>query len=220
MSTLVNSLIGFTSGTLTLLGAYFLFKKRVAQGGSARTSELNELLLKSEQEATSNLPLPSDFVASSLIAEIARQTQAIIDLLNQERVSLEKAEELLDKARKEVEKKEADQQALKLAREEDEKELALILGRFDQIQGECSSLEENLANSLSRLDQILNDMELTDEQQALLQQLSQSLDQSASLLSELSTEHRTINQRLSLLKGQVLALEEEYTRLVEQQLAG
>ena len=64
----------------------------------------------------------------------------------------------------------------------------------------------------------MNEVQLTDAQKAVLQELSNTLTNSGSVLRDLLTEYESINERLNMLKLQLNDLEDEYTKLVEKQL--
>ena len=61
-------------------------------------------------------------------------------------------------------------------------------------------------------------IELTAEQQQVLEELSNTLTEAGSRMRDLLTDYAMVKERLDGLNGQHHDLEEEYTRLVEQQL--
>ena len=79
-------------------------------------------------------------------------------------------------------------------------------------------LEQQLANSMKNLDQLMNDVQLSETQRALLDDLSSALSGAGERMRDLLTEYNTVHERLELLQQQHRDLEDEYTRLVEQQL--
>lgn len=220
MDILLASLAGISISSLILGGtiAALIFIRR--KGASSAANEAIEQVKSKVAELESAAPNPKLYVSKKQIQYVEQIIAETLDAVQAERSNLEKIEKTLEDARREVEQREAEQQEHKVGQEEEERMLEELLARFDQIQSECQVLEENLANSLKRLDQVLEEMELTQDQQSLVQELSQALEQSGGLLMEMMAEHKTISQKLSAIKSQLQALEEEYTRLVEQQLAG
>jgi chromosome segregation ATPase len=144
-------------------------------------------------------------------------TKVAADLEN-EKATLVTVEKKLASAQKEVEAKEFQQQEVKAAKEEDENKLAELLSNFKDLSSESIELEQKLAQSMKNLDKILSEINVTEDQRAVLNNLNDSLTSAGSLLRELITESEMVNERLKVLKEQHSDLEEEYTRLVEQQL--
>ena len=138
--------------------------------------------------------------------------------IEKQKSTLKDVEDALTKAQKNVEDKEVRQQELKSVKEEDEKKLAELLANYDQISGESIALEQQLALSMKNLDEIINEIPLNEDQKAVLTQLGDALLQAGSRLRDLITEYEVVRERLETLKTQHTDLEDEYTRLVEQQL--
>jgi predicted nucleic acid-binding Zn-ribbon protein len=62
------------------------------------------------------------------------------------------------------------------------------------------------------------EMPMTADQKAVFQALSDTLSSASSRLRDLIIDYQGLNERLDNLKGQHADLENEYTKLVEQQL--
>jgi predicted nuclease with TOPRIM domain len=71
---------------------------------------------------------------------------------------------------------------------------------------------------MKSLDAILSELNLTQDQRKHLSDLSETLTSAGGRLRELLTEYQTVKERLDMLTQQHADLEEEYTKLVEQQL--
>ncbi|RIL09567.1 MAG: hypothetical protein DCC75_06225 [Proteobacteria bacterium] len=71
---------------------------------------------------------------------------------------------------------------------------------------------------MKSLDTLTADLQLTPDQKGAFDDLSNGLTAASARLRDLLTEYNTLNERLVNLQQQHLDLEEEYTRLVEQQL--
>ena len=80
------------------------------------------------------------------------------------------------------------------------------------------SLEQELAASLKELDALVVDVPMTPDQRTVFQELLNALTAAGSRLRDLITDYQAVQERLESLKLQHNDLEDEYTRLVEQQL--
>lgn len=150
----------------------------------------------------------------SLMLQVEEAKAAV----EEQKKTLKQVEETLDKAQKMVEEKETSQQDLKTMKEEDEKKLNDLLTNYEEMAQEAMSLEQKLAQSMKDLELLMSEIELTADQKSALEQLSESLLQAGGRLRDLITEYEAVKERLEALKQQHKDLEEEYTRLVEQQL--
>ena len=88
--------------------------------------------------------------------------------------------------------------------------LGLISGVYAD-QGKLDQIQKSLDN-------IMAELELTEDQRGLLDELSKALTSAGSNLRDLLMEYEAVKTRLENLRQQHLDLEEEYTKLVEQQL--
>lgn len=138
--------------------------------------------------------------------------------LEREKGTLKEIENKLGSAQKLVEGKESKQQDIKSAKMEDEVKLQELLANYENLSTEAIALEQRLAASLKNLDSIMDEIELTQDQKGVLQELSNALTNAGSRLRDLLTEYEQVNQRLEALRQQHVDLEDEYTKLVEQQL--
>ena len=71
---------------------------------------------------------------------------------------------------------------------------------------------------MKNLESILGEVTLTDDQKAELDKLNDALSSAGENMRTLITEYESVNERLKMLREQHEDLEEEYTKLVEQQL--
>jgi chromosome segregation ATPase len=201
-----------------IIGSYIAFFRR----GNSRTQlALNELLGQitlADNQIAELLKSKDSFIGPGQFDSIAKQLGEIQATLEAERASLKQIEERLDSAQKLVEKKEAEQQEIKNAKEEDLIKLEELLVNYGDVSRESHELEQRLASSLKSLDKILSEVELSQSQREMLISLQQAVELAGSRLRDLLTEYETVHERLTMLKQQHADLEEEYTRLVEQQL--
>ena len=149
------------------------------------------------------------------LMEMLNQTKAELD---QEKNTLREIESKLDTAQKMVEEKEGIQQDLKSAKEEDELKLQKVMEAYTTLSQDCILLEQKLAASLKELDKMLGELELTPDQRSLLEDLSKAITTAGGIFRDLITEYAALNERLAMLQQQHQDLEDEYTKLVEQQL--
>lgn len=152
------------------------------------------------------------------LESVIRETQDLVAGLDSQQKLLKDVELKLDVAQKDVEIKEQTQQESKSSKEEDEIKLQELLASFGDISSESIALEQQLAQSMRNLDTLINEVPMTDDQKAMLTELSEVLVASGSRLRDLITDYQAVNERLEGLKQQHTDLEDEYTKLVEQQL--
>jgi chromosome segregation ATPase len=169
--------------------------------------EFNELLVGSEQYGSKK---------QLQALELQRDTEA--SALESQRQTLKAIEAKLAHAQKQIEEKEAYHQDLKTAKAEDEAKLKVLLERYSALSSEAISLEQQVAQSMKDLDSLMATSTLTPEQKAVFTSLSENLEAAGNRLRDLITEYETVNGRLKNLAEQLVDLENEYTRLIEQQL--
>ena len=207
------------AASLSITGGAFLFIKRnLGSSVGAEKETLIETLRGMDAELEQLAKHTGSFASRGQFDTLVSMVEQAQADLEKEKGSLKEIESRLDVAQKDVEQKEFQQQELKSAKEEDEIKLQELLESFENISSESISLEQQLAQSLKNLDSILEELEVNEEQRAVFDDLSQSLTTSGGLLRELITEYSSVNERLNILREQHEDLEEEYTRLVEQQL--
>jgi len=196
----------------------FLLKRQITVSvGAERDTLLEEIpqMLKRLEELVEQTPR---FASRLQLETLIKQSQAIELELAQEKENLKSVEARLDEAQKSVELKESAHQELKSAKEDEEIRLQELLERYNQISSESIELEQKLAASMKNLDLLMEEADLTPDQKAAFDQLSKAMTNAGARLRDLMIEYNTVKERLELLKTQHKDLEEEYTRLVEQQL--
>ena len=193
-------------------------KSRIGSaGGAEREGILNEFPVIEGQIATA-IERSAQFMSPGQLATLTNQSEKAATDLQGEKENLKSIESKLDQCQKEVEGREAQQQELKAAKDEDEARLQELLAKFEEISTESIGLEQRLAASMKSLDALLSEVQLTQDQKTTLQELSANMTGAGERLRELIMEYTSVKERLELLKQQHADLEEEYTRLVEQQL--
>ncbi len=205
-----------TSGLI--VGATFVLKKRlITSSGSASASIQEEItaITRKLEELAQYAPA---YTSRKQLENIEQQLTDESTQLEKEKIRLKEVETKLESAQKLVETKEGQQQETKSSREEDEQKLRELMAAYTDISSESIGLERKLAASLKNLETIVSEVKMTDDQKAVLNDLLNSLTEGSSRLRELLTEYQVVNERLEMLQQQHGDLEEEYTKLVEQQL--
>jgi chromosome segregation ATPase len=205
--------------SLAGLGGFFILLSR--SSGSATKALADESLKKiseSDQQIAELLKSKDSYIGANQFDFIRKQAGEILASLEGERSRLKEIEQKLDGAQKLVETKEAQQQEIKSAKEEDLVKLQELLVNYEDISRESMELEQKLASSLKNLDSILTEVEMTQSQREMFLGLQSTVEEAGARLRDLLMEYQTVNERLNMLRQQHSDLEEEYTRLVEQQL--
>lgn len=215
---MVAAIIGSVISAGIMVGVLFLLRGKVAALGGAQTAGIQtEIEGLGERLAHAGGDVEK-YASLKQLENVKRQLEEEKAALLHEKEQLTVTEGKLEKAQELVEKKEGLQQELKSSKEEDEKKLEELLSNYANYSTEAISLEKQLAASLKHLEGVMNQVPQTPEQKAILSQLMESLTSAGSRLRELVTEYQAIHERLEMLKQQHADLEDEYTKLVEQQL--
>jgi chromosome segregation ATPase len=212
---ILSALLSF----LAVGGSVFAAKKF---GGGATKEQIATLTAEAAQLDS----LISSATASSegrfskaQLARLVEQTEEFVQGLESQKQLIKELEARLDQAQKDVEAKEGEQQEMKSSKEEDEKRLLEITTAYDSYSSQSVSLEHQLAASLKNLDTMLVEVPMTPDQKAVFQELSSTMTSASSRLRDLFVDYQAVHERLEGLKSQHTDLEEEYTKLVEQQLS-
>ncbi len=206
--------------SIVVVAASLFTGKKLAGGASkeqidalmVEARELESLLSPSRASAEGRF-------SNAQLARLIEQTEEFVQGLEQQKQTIKQIETRLEKAQKEVEGKEGEQQEMKSAKEEDEKRLYEITTAFETHSSQSVALEHQLAASLKNLDTMMVEVPMTADQKAVFQALSDTLTNVSSRLRDLFVDYQAVHERLEGLKSQHTDLEEEYTKLVEQQLS-
>jgi chromosome segregation ATPase len=218
MMFIITAVIVALLSSALIFGAYNTVAGRAV---ASVTNELKRLTTESselEKKLTELTRYKDGYFSRAQFENANGKLKKIKDEIDKERASLKDFEGRLDTAQQAVEGKEAHQQELKSSREEDEIKLEEILSGYQDLSAESIALEQQVAQSMKNLEAILGEVTLTDGQRAILDDLNETLSRAGESLRNLITEFEGVNNRLNLLKEQHEDLEEEYTKLVEQQL--
>jgi chromosome segregation ATPase len=210
--------IAIALGVLIIFGAIFAAKK-LSGGASSEAIEAFSVEAKQlEDEIRATMSRGVAFASKSQIDSVENQNRDFSENLEKQKGLLKEIEQKLETAQKDVETKESIQQEMKSAKEEDEAKLIEITARFNNVKSDSVSLEQELSTSLKSLDAMMNEVPMTADQRAVFQELSNAITSASSRLRDLITDYQSVNERLDNLKLQHQDLEDEYTKLVEQQL--
>lgn len=213
------------TGLLLLLsllgaGAVVFFGARIFHGASKdQTEALRSESARLEAQIRSTVQLPSLQCSRTQLTQLQAQTEEFLQAIETQKQLVAELERKLESAQREIHTKESAQQALKWSKEDDERRLQEVTSAYESYSKQAGSLEQELAASLENLDRITTQFTPSEEQRAIFQELSATLTSTSERLKELSLEYQSVHQRLEGLKAQHADLEEEYTKLIEQQLS-
>jgi chromosome segregation ATPase len=214
------TLIALGIFTTILVGTMIVFTRKLRRGSSEEREEILAGINSLDAQLEGKLLEIEHLVGKKQVQWAIKQLEELTAAYAAEKRTLEEVESKLEAAQRDVETKEAQQQEMKSAKSENEEALASLLANYTDISKESILLEQNLASSLKHLDSLLEELELTAKQREYLQSLSEALASAGSRLRDLITEFDKTKQRLDVITQQHQDLEEEYTKLVEQQLGG
>lgn len=215
---ILPTLIALVLGAALIGAAVYLVRVQLAAQSGGAVQEAIASIEKLSEAGNAQIKFGKSYASPTLFKEISDQAATARTELETETNKLKTIEAKLDTAQKDVETRETAHQEIKTAEEEDEAKASAILAEYSGLSTEAVGLEQRLASSMKNLDQIMNEIELSQDQKNVLTELSDSLMNAGSRLRDLLTEYKQVNDRLDMLKQQHVDLEEEYTRLVEQQL--
>lgn len=214
----IVAIIGGLIGAGSIVAGFSFLKKMLGRGSSQEIEQLNSKITEVTDQLMQLGQSSTDLASKAQLDNLTKMLDEVKSDLANENWRLKEIESKLDSAQKTVEGKEAQQQEIKSAKEEDEVKLAELLANYQDISGESIALEQKLAASLKSLDSMMSEVAITADQKTLLTELSEALSSAGSRLRDLLTEYEKVHERLEALKMQHTELEEEYTKLVEQQL--
>ncbi len=212
-------ILGVISAGATI-AAMFVLRRQVARSIGDEKAGIEQTINQTDSELELLAGYSEDYVSRAQLDSIIGQQVAAKTELENAKNTLKEIESKLEVAQKNVDEKEAKQQELKTAKEEEQSKLDELAGKFDSMNDESVTLERELATSMKELDQLMDEVTATEGQKEILQALSNALTSAGSRLRDLISEYQSVNERLEGLKAQHLDLEDEYTKLVEQQLGG
>ena len=208
-------------GILTAIAVFIAsigFKKHFTSSVATKTKTLKRQIEEATSKAKDLTQYAPAYVSKLQLESVESLLGKEADTITSERKRLKDIEAKLENAQKLVEEKEGGQQETKASREEDEIKLRELLASFNDVSAESMGLERKLATSMKNLETLISEVKMTDIQKQIMNDLLSALTEGSSRVRELLTEYQAINDRLNAIQQQHGDLEEEYTKLVEQQL--
>lgn len=215
---LTISIVAIIVGVVISAGTFILLKKKMSAGSGANRQKLTDDYQKTDKDLIKLSQFIDSYASKTQFTTLVNLIDDLKSQLEQEKTALTETESKLETSQKTVEEQETIQQDLKSAKEEDEKKLEELLANCSKVSEEAVDLEQNLAEALKSLDNMLEQLDLTADQKAVMEEFSKALASAGGILRDLITEHNSLIERLNSLQEQHEDLEDEYTRLVEQQL--
>ncbi|MCB0317168.1 MAG: hypothetical protein KDD56_00320 [Bdellovibrionales bacterium] len=215
---IIWTLLGAVISVALIIASLKYLKKSVASSIQAEKNVIVNKVTEVVAHLDTLASVHEGFASKAQLDSLTGRVSEIKANLEKEKAVLSQVEEKLGGAQKIVEEKEAVQQDIKSAKEEDEIKLEQLLGAYDSVSNETIELEQKLAATLKNLDSMAEETGIDPNLKLMLEELSSVLTNAGSRLRDLLTEYQSVNERIQTLKSQHEDLEEEYTRLVEQQL--
>lgn len=215
---IVASIILGVLGIIACFGITFFLRGQLTGGVSKALEEGTGKVNKLHSDFNDLLEGADLLGSNKQLETLEAQRDSEAAGLESQRQTLKAIENRLAEAQKQIEEKEAYHQDLKTAKADEEAKLKTLLERYSALSSEAIALEQQVAQSMKDLDSLMSTATLTPEQKAIFTSLSEKLEAAGSRLRDLITEYETVNGRLKTLNDQLLDLENEYTRLIEQQL--
>jgi chromosome segregation ATPase len=200
--------------------AYLVGKRSGASASDAESAVLREESKNLEDKLIEVLSEQGKFASKGQIQSLISQTETFMASVRDQQSLVSSLSERLDSARKDVQERERQQQEIRAMREEDEAIIIQVTSNYNQFSHESVTLEHTLAESLKTLDAMSSEIKLSPDQQAVIQELSNALTSASSQLRDVIVDYQNAHERLENLRSQHKDLENEYTKLVEQQLGG
>ena len=214
----VFAIVAIVMGAGIIFGGIFAAKKLSGSGTSQKIETLTAESSAIEAEIRGIMGNGLAFASKAQLETVESQNRDLVEGLEKQKALLKEIEQKLETAQKDVETKEGIQQEMKSAKEEDEAKLIEITSQFNNVKSDSVSLEQELSQSLKSLDAMMAEVPMTADQRAVFQELSNAITSASSRLRDLITDYQSVNERLENLRAQHQDLEDEYTKLVEQQL--
>jgi gas vesicle protein len=219
----MNYIILIVAALLAIIGplvGYILGKRLGFQASDEEAAQLREESAQLEAKLVETLSNVDNFASKAQIAFIKTQSEAFQQAIREQQSTLSALVERVDKARVDVQARENELQELRAMSEEDQVAIIQSLASHNDSSAESLSLEQKLAESLRTVDAMASEIQMTTDQQAVFSELSNALTQASAQLRDVIIDYQCANERLTNLHSRFTDLENEYSKLVEEQLAG
>jgi chromosome segregation ATPase len=219
----MNYIILVVAALLAVAGpiiGYMLGRRLGFQASDDQAAQLREESGQLEAKLVETLSNVDVFASKAQLAFIKSQSETFQQAIREQQAALNTLVERVDKTRVDVQTRENDLQELRAVSEEDQVAITQSLASYSESSAESLSLEQKLAESLRTVDAMANEIQMTTDQQAVFSELSNALTQASAQLRDVIIDYQNANERLSSLHSRFTDLENEYSKLVEEQLAG
>lgn len=202
------------------LVAYSIGKRSGSSSSDEDAAKLREESQQLDSRLVETLSEVERFASKAQVNYLQQQRSALRQALTEQQQSLAQLVSRVDQTRSDVQSRETAQQELRAMKQEDEEAISRTLASYNEFSAESLALEQKLAESLRTLDVMTSEIKMTTDQQAVFAELSNALTQASAQLRDVIIDHQNANDRLANLASRFADLENEYSKLVEQQLAG
>jgi hypothetical protein len=219
----MNYIILTLAALLAIAGpliGYMLGRRLGSEAGDEQASQLREESAQLETKLVETLSNVDNFASKAQLAFIKTQAEAFQQAIRAQQEILNSLVERVDKARVDVQTRETVLEDLRAVSEEDQVAITQSLTSYSESSAESLSLEQKLAESLRTVDAMASEIQMTNDQQAVFCEFSNALTQASAQLRDVIIDYQNANERLSNLHSRFIDLENEYSKLVEEQLAG
>lgn len=201
------------------LAAFFVGRRSGFQASDEEAAKIREESNNLETKLIDTLSNVDTYASKAQVNFLKQQCEAFRQSIGEQQQSLEAISERVENIRQDVVQREQHQQELRAMREEDQVAITQALSRYTEFSTESLSLEQKLAESLRTLDAMAGEIKMTTDQKAIFTELSNALTQASAQLRDVIIDYQNANERLANLRSRFNDLENEYSKLVEQQLA-
>jgi chromosome segregation ATPase len=202
------------------LAAYALGRRAGVSAGDEDAAQLREESQQLDAKLVETLSEVDSLASKAQVDYLQQQRAELRKSLTEQQQALAQLTSRVDQTRSDVQSRETEQQELRAMKVEDEEAINRTLTSYNEFSAESLSLEQKLAESLRTLDAMTSEIKMTTDQQAVFAELSNALTQASAQLRDVIIDHQSANDRLANLASRFADLENEYSKLVEQQLAG
>jgi chromosome segregation ATPase len=218
----MDILLAITLGLLSsaaIVGFLFFIKMKANAGLGQEKKDLKLTLAGLDQDLLSLTKESEQLISKQQLESIRQRRQELVEQMTEAKGLLKELDAKLKTSQQAVKHSESEQAKLKAVKVGDENKIAEIITTYESLNGLSIALEKKLAESMQQLDSLESEVQMTDKQRESLKKISSALSGAGERMRELITEYDTINKKLIELQQNYLDLEDEYKRLVEQQLS-
>lgn len=215
MGSSVILIVSIVEGLLLSAALFFLFAKS-SNGSSQAVQKLDDQIKERESLLTELQEISSQLVDAALLREKARELSEYTEALKAERGrnTITQAElETVESRLRELEEIERELEASGI---ETKEELKILNKKQKDLASKNDALKEQIASSLSQMDQIVSQMQLSTELQGQIDTMKTQLVLTQQKIDTLLLNIEAGNDQYFILKQRYDALDIEYAQLFEK----